>query len=364
MKIGSRAECSGKKYRVPRKLLSVMAIALFLAAGCFIAVFHTDDVSADFVVDGINYKIDGTKAIVTGPVNKDIETVTVPETVTNPETYEEINVYSIDKNAFENCSKLKTVVIGNNVEGIESNAFYNCSALENVTFSEKLRYIDYAAFYGCTSLRSVTFPDTCELVQRSAFERCTSLTSVNIPSAIENVGAHAFSNCTSLTSINVAEDNERFTSVDGVMYRKDMTELLICPAGITSFVIPKEVTKVDTAFSGYKLKTVEFVGDCKTEIGGGGFYNCPSITIVIRNGADVTFGDSSIIFTDLEKHTITVRSADNYVVPEVAYDSEQVTIVYKGLTDDNDPIGLIIGGIVIAVVVVGAIAYTLIKRRS
>lgn len=44
------------------------------------------------------------------------------------------NVKTINKNAFNNCNKLKTLTIGKNVTSIKANAFAKCKKLKNITF--------------------------------------------------------------------------------------------------------------------------------------------------------------------------------------------------------------------------------------
>ncbi len=59
-----------------------------------------------------------------------------------------------------------------------------------------------------------------------------TVTVADIPSAIEavavtSIGSGAFTGCTSLKSINVAAANMTYSSVDGVLFNKDKTELII-----------------------------------------------------------------------------------------------------------------------------------------
>lgn len=363
MTIGHRKGTIVSKIRVSCKALTVMAIASMMALGGLAALFCADDSSAAEFDDGVlRYTLKDTKLVLSGPMDKDLTELTIPDTV----TYSAVDypVYSVDEYAFKDCKKLKKVDMGNKVEGIELQAFYGCSALETIKFSSSLRYINGLAFAGCSSLKSLDFPASLYIISYKAFSECASLTSVEVPKTLESIDELAFVNCTSLKSINVAEDHESYSSVDGVMFNKAKTELRICPAGLSSYTVPKDVTSVAKAFSGDKLNKVEFVGGCKTTIGGGAFNSCSSLTIVIRSGADVTFESDSIVFGDLEQHTITVRSADDYRVPEVAYNPDYVKIVYKGLDDGTDPIWYIVGGVILALIIGGAIVYTVIKRRS
>ena len=85
----------------------------------------------DFKVDGIYYNISGDEAIVTYRGNDSWEykyeysgDVVIPSSVSyNRKTY---SVTSIGNYAFEYCSGLTSVTIGNSVTSIGSSAFYKC----------------------------------------------------------------------------------------------------------------------------------------------------------------------------------------------------------------------------------------------
>lgn len=62
----------------------------------------------------------------------------------------------INKNAFEECENLETVVLPKTLISIAGYAFWRCTSLESVTFNEGLRIIGRNAFQSCTSLESVT----------------------------------------------------------------------------------------------------------------------------------------------------------------------------------------------------------------
>ena len=69
----------------------------------------------------------------------------------------------------------------------------------------------------------------------------TSITSVTIPDSITQINKDGFSGCSSLVEINVSDDNENYSSVDGALYDKEKTELIICPEGKDSITIPDTV---------------------------------------------------------------------------------------------------------------------------
>lgn len=78
------------------------------------------------------------------------------------------------------------------------------------------------------------------------FEDCESLESVTIPDSVISIGEGLFWDCTSLANINVSADNTAYTSVDGVLFTKDMTDLIQYPMGNsrTEYVIPDGVINI------------------------------------------------------------------------------------------------------------------------
>ena len=122
----------------------------------------------------------------------------------------------------------------------------------------------------------------------STFRGCTGLTSVTIPSSVTEIGGGAFSGCTGLKNITVDKNNKNYTSVDGVLFNKNKTEILIYPSakGSSSYVIPSSVTEIGSgAFEGCTgLKSVT-IPNSVTNIGGGAFVNCTSLVDVkLNNG--------------------------------------------------------------------------------
>ena len=58
-------------------------------------------------------------------------------------------------------------------------------------------------------------------IEDFAFSMCTSLESVNIPSSVTSIGDSAFGKCDNLSEINISENNNSFSSENGVLFNKD-----------------------------------------------------------------------------------------------------------------------------------------------
>ncbi len=88
-----------------------------------------------------------------------------------------------------------------------------------------------------------------------AFEGCTSLVSVSIPESVTNIGSGVFRGCSSLVMIAVESSNEKYSSSGGVLYSKNKTRLICCPAARigSNYLLDPNVKIIDEyAFDGIK----------------------------------------------------------------------------------------------------------------
>lgn len=135
---------------------------------------------------------------------------------------------------------------------------------EHIIVKKGTRIINPYAFIHCKNIRSVTVPDSVKAIGTQAFDSCISLEKVYIGSGVETIGAIPFYHdieglpCESLESIEVSKDNKYYTSVDGVLFTKDMTALIQYPIAKeqNEYVIPDSVTKIGHGafFECHKLK--------------------------------------------------------------------------------------------------------------
>ena len=151
----------------------------------------------EFTVDVVRYSVndDNTTVTVAGyPLgSKPTGDLTIPESV----TYGGISypVTSIDDWAFDGCSGLTSVTIGNSVTEIGNSAFSGCSGLTSVTIPNSVTSIGFRAFYDCSGLTSVTIPNSVTSIGNYAFNGCSGLTRIDAYPNPEKVsiGVDAFS---------------------------------------------------------------------------------------------------------------------------------------------------------------------------
>ena len=171
--------------------------------------------------------------------------------------------------------------------------------------------IKSSAFNGCANLTSIIIPDSITSIGDFAFENCSGLTSITIPDSVTSIGDHAFYNC--LTSITVSENNKYFSSLNGVLFNKDKTELITYPIGNerTEYTIPDSVTSIGNfAFYNCSSLTSITIPDSVASIGNSAFYNCSSLTnIKLPDVIDIisgnTFRDCSSLLNIIIPDSVT-----------------------------------------------------------
>jgi hypothetical protein len=111
-------------------------------------------------------------------------------------------------------------------------------------------YIGHAAFVGLPNLKSISIPASVDSIYWDAHGNAISCCSVRDPSECGDYN---------LESITVAAGNARYSSVDGVLYNKDTTTLILYPSDKQqdAYTIPNSVTEIgERAFIRTRLKSV------------------------------------------------------------------------------------------------------------
>lgn len=212
------------------------------------------------------------------------------KSITIPSEIDLKPVVTIGEEAFYCNESIEEVLFEGNVESIGLKSFYECENLTSVIFCDSIEVISTEAFAYCYNLTNVVFPENLTEIGEDSFVE-TAITNITIPERVSTLWNNAFGSCDYLLSIDVANGNEDYSSVDGVLYNKNQTKLICCPAGkeninivdtvlqidkkafyfaknINEIILPESVSRIgDEAFFGTSIsqitipKKVSFIGE-------------------------------------------------------------------------------------------------------
>ena len=262
-------------------------ISLFLSLAMLLSIVSVVDFSAYADVqtgscgDNVTYSLDTETGVLTisgtgdmysyGPFyeNTNIKSVIIESGVT-----------SIGDCAFEDCYfTYENFVNNSNVELDDSS---KPTIVDTDTGGFCIKDNELVNMRPTYAIGEITIPNSVTSIDSSAFYGCSSLTSVTMSNSVTSIGNPAFENCTSLTSIEVSDNNGNYSSVDGVLFNKDKSELITYPAGKTDseYVIPNSVISIgDSAFSGCTSLTSVTIPKSITYISDDAFENCGFINV-------------------------------------------------------------------------------------
>lgn len=194
------------------------------------------------------------------------------------------------------------------VTHIGEHAFFESPEIETIQFSKNLFKIEFAAFSYCQNITHIIFEDGLGIIDKLSFNNCMNLKSIKISKSVKLIGPAAFMECSNLQSIEVDEENENFSSYEGVLYNKNRSELIHCPGILETIDIPNSVDKIgDYAFWQHENIISVSIPNSVTSIGTGAFMECkrlnslniPSSISSISNAAfDKSYSIRNIICKD------------------------------------------------------------------
>lgn len=154
------------------------------------------------------------------------------------------SVVGISPKAFCGADKLTGIIIPAGLLSIGDFAFEGCSSLSKIIFPGNEVKIGQGVFFKCNNIQHVSLGSDWKSVDLKMFRWSDSLTVITIPAKIEKI--HNMKSLKYLEKIYVDINNERFSSIDGVLYNKDADVLYGCPRGYSGRLKVAPSTEVVT----------------------------------------------------------------------------------------------------------------------
>lgn len=223
------------------------------------------------------------------------------------------SVTFIGDDAFRKCSNLIQITIPNSVIFIGNRAFYDCGGLTVIDIPISLTSIGNSTFSRCRSLRFFKLSNSIMMIGNFAFSYCESLTTITIPDSVKTIDANPFAFCKNLSSIKIKSNPDFVSPIDNVLFNRDKTILICCPAAKTgSYSIPSSVVSIGmSAFGGCRLLTSINIRDGVRDIGIRAFENCEMLKQVKIPETVTSIGDEAFA-NCYNLSTVAVPAAMNF----------------------------------------------------
>ena len=155
------------------------------------------------------------------------------------------SVVGISAKAFSGAEKLTGIVLPMGMISIGDFAFEGCTSLSKIVFPGNEVKFGQGVFFRCDKIQHVSLGSDWKSIDLQMFRWSDSLNTLTIPAKMEKI--RNMKSLKSLENITVDANNERFASVDGVLYNKNKEVLYGCPRAYTGTLRVPEGTKKITS---------------------------------------------------------------------------------------------------------------------
>lgn len=182
------------------------------------------------------------------------------------------NILEINSYAFADCQNLKILHLGDNIKSIGHNAFAWCIRLKDINIPNKVEYISERAFFHCALLPEIIISDSVHSIGKYAFYNCGSLKNITLSNHIKNIGEATFQGCLNLENVYI-NDIANWCSINfHDIFSNPLNygaNLYLNNKMVTDLIIPSQVNSISNyAFFGCKSikelkipRSVTYIGE-------------------------------------------------------------------------------------------------------
>lgn len=197
------------------------------------------------------------------------------------------------------------------ISGVYNTYIENSNVLYKYYYKDGIvtngKYISLLYYPSGLKDENFTIYSSCEFVSLDKFSENKYIKTVNIPSQVTSLynGTKGKSN---VENVNVSIDNTKYSSVNGIVYSKDLKTLVLYPSGRNKkdFEIPSTVTSINTdAFAFCNFRKITFKNSVKS-ISKYAFYDSHIDTLYLER----SFSDYEFLKGLKSTSTIYVHAKD------------------------------------------------------
>ena len=228
-------------------------------------------------------------------------------------------------------------------------------------------YSDTGDFVKCGKYdQEIEIKSGTRKILNASFVSCNKLWRLTIPASVEYIDKDAFFDfnpknpfeaayyLTNLLIIQIDPENKNYTTIDNVIYTKDLSTLVFCPPKRekNEINIPKNTTKIGNgAFFGTGIENFEGYDSIK-EIGKGAFMGCAMNSFSINDGCEI-IGDFAFFRSNINEIYIpsSIKEIGKFIFshnPVIYFEKNETQSIqnyafYNGLLTDYENRTIIYG---------------------
>ena len=170
-------------------------------------------------VEGIVYQLNTSKFTATVARGGDSSgDIVIPESITSSYYGVKFSVTAIEALAFQGNKDITSITIPNTVTDIGAYAFQDCTSLTSATIPSSVKRIGYMAFQGCRGFNRINITDLaawCNIqfggdsdsnplsFAHHLYLNKKEIRDLVIPSSVTSIGEYAFYGCSGLASVTI-----------------------------------------------------------------------------------------------------------------------------------------------------------------